>query len=166
MLCGAAAGLAGPEAPWTPGGNALAAQESSPVSASRRVCVRRWVGEARPVGAGPRARPACPSSPQEGAWKPGLEALAQGCELRQPWRDELLQGPSARRCPGSGACAGGGGGPTAESGQVAPQLVTQLRSCARGRGAGGEMRSQGTLWAGVQRAPELPGQPHLPSPRL
>lgn len=40
VLCGAAAGLAGPEAPWTPGENALAAEESSSVSASCRVCVR------------------------------------------------------------------------------------------------------------------------------
>lgn len=41
-----------------PRGSALALQQSSPVSAIRRVCVRVWVGEVRPPGAGPRARPA------------------------------------------------------------------------------------------------------------
>lgn len=134
-----------------PRGKALAAEESSLVSARRRVCVRSWVGEARPAGAGAPARPACLFLSPEGASKPGWEALAHGAGETSCCEDRAPAGARAR-----GLRRSWEGGSTAESGPVAPHLETQLRSCARGRGAGGEMRTPGTLWARVQQARALP----------
>lgn len=129
--CCAARRPGGSGSAMDPPGNARAAA-SNPVSASRWVCVRgRWA-----LGS-ERGRPAPPvpggrSRPGWGAWRGLWAPLAPGAEP--------LQGPRARRCPGSGP-APPGRGLRCGVGQVALQLAAQLRSCAWGRGGGGPGRN-------------------------
>lgn len=131
--CCAARRPGGSGSAMDPPGNARAAA-SNPVSASRWVCVRgRWA-----LGS-ERGRPAPPvpggrSRPGWGAWRGLWAPLAPGAEP--------LQGPRARRCPGSGP-APPGRGLRCGVGQVALQLAAQLRSCAGGRGAGEKCAPKG-----------------------
>lgn len=154
VLCGAAAGLAGPEAPWTPG-EARRRRRSRACKCPSRGGARAG-GEARPPdplpGRGPAARPRHPGA---------------GCRLADAGRRGDPAPAGARPGPRGRRRCGAAGGPA--SGGPAARLCRRAgaaeKCAAEGRGRGGSgPTGSGTALTVVPPLPDCDSDPS-PEPR-